>query len=176
MSTLNKMPAKLAKKTALAPKPIEPRYAHLFRSFGTATCLVLGILIFLTFARADVSQQCDLRLSHAEPTTCIQLEQVSTQEDLEKGLSGRHALPADSGMLFMFKTDAPWCFWMKGMKFPIDIVWLNSQKQVVYIVRGAQPSSYPAQFCPPEDARYVIEVNEGIVDQAAIVTGSQLQF
>lgn len=170
------MPAKRAKKTASAPKAPRSRIIQLVQGGGIVACLLAGVGIFLVLARASSQQACELRLDQTESPLCLQLERVSTPKELEKGLSGRQSLPPNNGMLFSFERDEKWCFWMKDTRFPIDIVWLNDSKQVVYIVREAQPSSYPTPFCPSQDARYVIEVNAGVVDRANIGIGSQLQF
>src|SRR6187397_2216267 len=52
----------------------------------------------------------------------IEVEVVSSQAELTKGLSGRQALPPNHGMLFMFDDDGYQPIWMKDMKFNLDIV------------------------------------------------------
>ncbi len=41
-----------------------------------------------------------------------------------RGLSGKSGLAPDEGMLFIFDAPAVYRFWMKEMRFPIDIIWL----------------------------------------------------
>lgn len=43
-----------------------------------------------------------------------------------KGLSGREALAVDEAMLFVFPLAWRYSFWMKGMKFNLDIVWIRN--------------------------------------------------
>jgi uncharacterized membrane protein (UPF0127 family) len=47
-----------------------------------------------------------------------------------RGLSGRESMMEDEAMLFTFPT--PWrhSFWMKDMKFPLDIAWVRDGKIV----------------------------------------------
>lgn len=97
---------------------------------------------------------------------------MRTEAELEKGLSGTDSLPADQAMVFVFPSDGKWPMWMKGMNYPIDIVWLNSDKQVMYSVKNAQPSSYPnTEFVPDRPSRYVIELPSGTVDRTHIEKG-----
>lgn len=71
-----------------------------------------------------------------------------------------------------FKTDDTWGIWMKDMRIPIDIVWLDKDKKVVYIIQNAQPETpVKTVYRPPQPARYVLELPAGSVKQVAIKTG-----
>lgn len=104
------------------------------------------------------------------------LEKAVTADEQRTGLSGRTALPKNKGMLFIFTKAEPVCFWMKDMRFPLDIIWLDGNKKVVHLVEDARPSSYPDTFCPDDPARYVIELNAGEAAEAGIRTGQELSF
>jgi hypothetical protein len=104
------------------------------------------------------------------------LASAKTEAVQEKGLGDRASMPADQGMLFIFNTQAVRCFWMKDMHFSLDIIWLNSAKQVVFIEPKASPDTYPQSFCPPELAEYVIELNTGQAAVANIRIGQTLSF
>lgn len=102
---------------------------------------------------------------------------LKTDKERAKGLSGRSGLGADQAVLFVFDSDSKWSMWMKEMKFPIDIVWLDKNKKVVYIVKNVPPDSYPDEtFTPTEDARYVMEFIAGTVDKKSIMIGNQAKF
>lgn len=96
---------------------------------------------------------------------------MRTDDELQKGLSGTDSLPAGQAMVFAFARDDTWAMWMKDMKYPIDMVWLNDDKEVVYSVKNAQPSSYPKRFQPNVAARYVIELPSGTIDKTDIRNG-----
>lgn len=104
------------------------------------------------------------------------LEVVTSAQDKSKGLSDRSSLPQDRGMLFVYSREAVRCFWMKGMNFPLDIIWLNSSREVVHIEQNLSPDTYPKSFCPEQDAMYVIELNANEVDRAGISQGNRLGF
>lgn len=101
---------------------------------------------------------------------------ASTTEALARGLSGRPPLPKDSGMLFVFSDAGIYGFWMKDMDFPIDVIWINSDKKVSGIVRGVEPGTYPEVFYPPSEIRYVLELNSGGAGDYGIATGTKLVF
>ena len=106
-----------------------------------------------------------------------QLETVTTPEAMVKGLGGRTRLAKDAGMLFAYDQSAPnRCFWMKDMRFPIDIVWLDSYKRAIHIEHSLSPKTYPKEFCAPQASQYVIELNAGEAKRANINIGQPLKF
>jgi len=101
---------------------------------------------------------------------------ANTVETREKGLSGIEKLPDNHSLLFVFPENERYGIWMKGMKFPIDIIWLNENLKVVYFKDNVQPSTYPAIFYPPVDARYVLETNTGFIEERGIQEGTKLKL
>ena len=104
---------------------------------------------------------------------------VSTPAALAQGLSGRHTLPPRQGMLFVFPYITVQSMWMPNMNFPLDIVWIDSNKTVIKIEQNATPcsnthncksygSSYPVL--------YAIELNAFDANRMGIQVGSQLSF
>jgi uncharacterized membrane protein (UPF0127 family) len=60
---------------------------------------------------------------------------------------------------------------MKGMLFSIDMIWLNSDKEVIYIQKNVSPDTYPKGFAPNGDALYVLELKAGTADRLDIKQG-----
>src|SRR3989344_3154807 len=82
---------------------------------------------------------------------------------VRKGLSGRPALPEDTGMLFLFPEPYRYRFWMPDMHFPIDIIWIANDI-VVDITEEVPPEddlANPDFYRPRTPARYVLEINAG---------------
>lgn len=104
------------------------------------------------------------------------IEVAKSTEELQTGLSGRTSLAPNHGMLFVFDKDDTWGIWMKDMRIPLDIVWLNAEKRVVHIEANVQPDNYPAIFTPDQPARYVLEVNAGTVEGYGIGLGDVASF
>ena len=103
----------------------------------------------------------------------IKVELATTISEHEQGLSSRQKLDETEGMLFVFEQAGHHPFWMKDMKFPIDIIWLNENMKVVYIQKDAQPVSYPETFTPSENAQYVLEVVSGFADKNNLKIGDE---
>ncbi|QQS20093.1 DUF192 domain-containing protein [Candidatus Saccharibacteria bacterium] len=104
------------------------------------------------------------------------LEKAVSPALREKGLGDRKNLAKGKGMLFVFETPEKVCFWMKDMKFSIDIIWLDAQKRVTHIEQAVSPSTYPQSYCPDQPAKYVIELNTGEAARSGIHTGQTLSF
>lgn len=111
--------------------------------------------------------------------TVINVEVADTQALRTQGLSGRDQLDADSGMLFIFDSPKQYQFWMKGMKFPLDFIFINSGK-VVDILRNVpvQPAGTPDSNLPvyepvvPVDM--MLEVNANFADSHGIKVGDSV--
>ncbi len=106
----------------------------------------------------------------------ISVEVVSATPDLVRGLSGRESLAQNSGMLFVFPNSQKYGIWMKEMKFPLDIIWLSDDWEVVYVKEDARPESYPEVFTPTILSRFVLEVNSGFVKGRGIKVGNRVIF
>jgi len=104
------------------------------------------------------------------------LQIARTEQERELGLGKRASMPANQGMLFVFDQVQPECFWMKDMHFSLDIIWINANKQVMYIKDDVSPRTYPDSFCPTQSVKYVIELNAGIADNTDMKVGETLDF
>lgn len=107
----------------------------------------------------------------------LQLTVVSSQADMVRGLSGQLTLPANQGMLFTYTNQAQRNFWMKDMRFPIDIVWLRQG----VVVGAAEQLPAPnlgviARVTSPEGIDQVLELNAGFVARYGIQPGDQLEL
>jgi uncharacterized membrane protein (UPF0127 family) len=95
---------------------------------------------------------------------CFSVEIADTPDERMQGLMGRAGLDEGAGMLFIFDEEGNHSFWMKDMKFAIDIVWIGQDMEVVYVSSYTQPCE-PDEPCPsitpPGKARYVLETSAG---------------
>jgi uncharacterized protein len=105
-------------------------------------------------------------------STTIQVDISDTEALREQGLSGKTSLAENEGMLFVFPTPGPYGFWMKDMNFPLDIVWINEEKQVIGIERNLSPGTYPQTFYPLSAVKYVLELTAGFSDAHGIKVGT----
>lgn len=106
------------------------------------------------------------------------VEIADTDEKRALGLSYRTELTADKGMLFIFPNRSEHSFWMKDMKFPLDIIWLNNQR-IVYIARDVQPPKLgetPVVIKPARESNFVLEIPAGHSAKYGLVEGQSLQI
>ncbi len=96
-----------------------------------------------------------------------------SESEREKGLGDRVALPAEQGMLFIFPEPGIYPFWMKGMRFPLDIIWLAAPSTVVHVEKNVSPDTYPKIYASLSPADYVLEVNAGVVEKNGIKAGDR---
>ncbi|NTW62287.1 DUF192 domain-containing protein [Candidatus Saccharibacteria bacterium] len=95
----------------------------------------------------------------------------------QRGLSGVDKLDKDQAMLFVFPVEGRHEIWMKDMKIPIDIVWLNKDRRVIFMVKNAQPtSSKSGKYKPETPALYVVEFPAGTVDSRSIIIDGKATF
>ncbi len=99
------------------------------------------------------------------------IEIADTPKKREQGLSNRESLPQDHGLLFVFEQEGEHGFWMKDMNFPIDIMWLDKDKKVVFIKENALPEKYPEVYSNEVLALYVLETNVGFVKEHNLKIG-----
>lgn len=85
------------------------------------------------------------------------VEVADTYAKRAKGLGERDTLCGDCGMLFVFDAPGEYAFWMKDMRFPIDIIWLKDNK-IVHIEKDVHPDSLDI-LNPGVSANSVLELN-----------------
>ena len=108
----------------------------------------------------------------------ITAELAVTDEERQLGLMFREGINADQGMLFVFKEEDIHSFWMKNMKFSIDILWLNRDKRIVHIERRVLPCLSPPcdSYSPKSPSLYVLELKVGSVDKNKLKLYDELEF
>ena len=97
-----------------------------------------------------------------------------------KGLMFRKELAKNSGLLMVFGYDRKHEIWMFGMRFPIDIVFIDKEKRIVEINHSVKPMGKNPKtwrvYRPSKSCRYVLEVNSGIMKKTKTETGDVLDF
>ena len=106
----------------------------------------------------------------------FRVEFARTGPEKALGLSNRGSLPKNNAMLFVFNKPDTQCFWMKDMHFPLDIIWLDANQNIVFIENNLSPSSYPSVYCSNNTAKYVIEVNANTASKLKLAIGSHVIF
>ena len=103
-------------------------------------------------------------------------------DDAERalGLGGRARLGRDAGMYFVLTDDSP-RIWMKGMRFPLDLVWIHDDRVVDITSRvpdapsGTPESDLPI-YSPAEPANRLLEVNSGWAERNGVSAGDRVRL
>lgn len=112
----------------------------------------------------------------------INVDLADTAEERQKGLSGRETIAENYGLLFVFdKKDVFPSFWMKDMRFAIDIIWINDGK-VNKIDKNIQPDPPGTPddklklYRPDKPVDYALEVNSGYCDKNNLKVGDSVDL
>jgi len=113
--------------------------------------------------------------SNGESRTVL-VEIASTPQERALGLMGRAALPADSGMAFLFDEPSGGGFWMKDTLIPLEIAFWNADGTIVDIQQMVPCDSDPCERYPAA-APFVgaLEVNPGTFEAANIEVGDTIE-
>ena len=101
---------------------------------------------------------------------CFLVEVAKTSEERSRGLMFREGLDSNKGMLFVFEEEGRYSFWMKNTLIPLDIIWINQNKEVVFISENSQPCKEEPCSSIGFDgvAKYVLEINGGMAGKIGL--------
>ncbi len=111
----------------------------------------------------------------------VQAEVARTPEQQHLGLGDRDSLAADHGMLFVFSNTDRYQFWMKGMRFALDFIWIGDDGTIREVTANAPaqpgvPDSELQLYQPQQPVRYVLEVNAGFAAQHNVSAGDTVDL
>jgi uncharacterized membrane protein (UPF0127 family) len=107
----------------------------------------------------------------------VAVDVVDTPMLRARGLSGRPALAPEEGMLFLFETAQVQSFWMKDMRFPIDILWIRDG-QIVGITPNVPIPRVPTElprYASPVPCDVVLEVRAGAAQRWGLLLGDAVR-
>ncbi|SRX54477.1 DUF192 domain-containing protein [Aequorivita sp. CIP111184] len=107
--------------------------------------------------------------------TKLDIEIADDEYSTQTGLMYRHSMAENQGMLFVFNDSRQRSFYMKNTEIPLDILYFNSEKEIISIQKNAKPFD---ETSLPSDAasQYVLEVNAGLSDKWKLEKGDKIQF
>jgi uncharacterized membrane protein (UPF0127 family) len=104
----------------------------------------------------------------------VQAEAVRTPARLYLGLSNRRSLPEGQGMLFLMPEKEVQTFCMRGMRFPLDFIWI-SQGRVAGITRNVPPT-FTGDLKSPGPVGEVLEVPGGFAQKYGVSVGDRVRW
>jgi uncharacterized membrane protein (UPF0127 family) len=144
--------------------------------------IVLTILLFVPLRskeKMNLSFREDATLKVTSPDEAtkanFKVQFAKTAEAIDQGLRFRKKLNAEHGMLFITEEEEVQSFWMFDMLFPIDIIYIDAEREIVYIAKDM-----PIDFKEPVPAlapsQYVLQINGGLSDQYNISVGDRVTW
>lgn len=136
--------------------------------------LMVGSFVYLRLRTPHAAQITAIKIGRAQ----IQVEIADTPEKRAQGLSGREMLGVSQGMLFPMDESQVYAFWMKDMRFPLDIIWIRDGRvvDISESVPAPKAGELPASVRPREPVNYVLEVNAGFVEKKGISVGDRVEI
>ena len=135
--------------------------------------VVVGIFTLWFYSRHPLQTTVTIQ------NTTFVVDLAVTNKEKERGLGGRDSLAPNHGMLFVYDHKEPYSYWMKDMRFPIDIIWIDD-KTIVDITRNVALSDKPLEqlpiYHPLAPVNKVLELNAGTVDRLGIQIGELVKI
>ncbi len=115
------------------------------------------------------------KITSDSTSVSLDIEIADTDFDIQTGLMYRNSMEKNQGMLFVFEDESERYFYMKNTKIPLDIIYVNNGKTIVSFQKNTKPfdeTSLPSNA----PAKYVLEINAGLVDSWNLKVGDSLSF
>jgi len=104
----------------------------------------------------------------------IKVKMAHTGREQQRGLMFVNSLPQDEGMLFCYPKSQPMSFWMKNVKIPLSIAFINKNGKIISI-RDMSPGSSES-VKSPIPCRWALEMNQGWFDKHGIKAGATVDY
>lgn len=120
-------------------------------------------------------------VSVTSKTMAVNAKVAAKADERKKGLSKIESMPLNEGMIFVFEEKGNYAFWMKDVKFALDIIWIGEDKKIVDIAFSAVPEPGKGDeeltlYRPRAEAWYVLEVNAGLAVLHGLQIGDPINF
>jgi uncharacterized membrane protein (UPF0127 family) len=150
-------------------------------AFSAYHDLVLYFLLFSLYSAAyaaDVTPVNDgarriFMQRGTEQIAVFDSEIVSDRKAMQQGLSGRSSMPDDHGMLFVLDSSTEHSFWMKGMEFPVDILFFAEDKSLTEVLSKLMPCKECQSYKAPVHTAYALEINAGLAEALGVRKGDR---
>lgn len=171
------------RKAEIARKKKEKKKLKIIWTAIGAALIVLILLLIHYYKINEMPDSKDLyrngelifldTLSHVKFKLNVKI--ADNEYQLQKGLMNRDSITYDEGMLFIFPHSDTHSMWMKDTKFPLDIVFADSNKKVITIHKNTEPLSRKVYFSSAP-SKYAVEVKAGLVDSTGIALGDEIRW
>ena len=113
--------------------------------------------------------------TESDTLAVIDIEVADNDQKTAQGLMYRSSMPENAGMLFLMPREDIQGFWMRNTYIPLDMIFVNSNKQIVTIHANTTPMNEKS-YISTAPALYVVEVNAGYCNKNNIKEGDKIDF
>lgn len=147
--------------------------------FAIVFAVFVGVVVYQFTAGMGQSPQPTPNVTVTINKQIFKATVVKESLDQQIGLSKYTSLPEDQGMLFEFTEPGYYPFWMKDMKFAIDIIFIDGDK-IVSIAQDVPAPKSPdenlPQYQPEAPANKVFEIKAGLAKKYNIKKGDTVEI
>jgi hypothetical protein len=146
--------------------------------FATFLLICFIALAIVFFSPPKKSVEIEFFTPDNQVITKLSAPIADSNKERQTGLMFRDSLPNDEGLLFVFNGFQKHAMWMKNMRFPIDLIFLDEKKDIIKIYENLPPCetldcpSYPSE----KPAVYAIEMNSGYIANHQITSNTKIYF
>jgi uncharacterized membrane protein (UPF0127 family) len=141
---------------------------------GVALCLVAATHAYWFYRERVPIESVEL----STPRGVLHAGVADTLKQRAEGLSNRDVMTGD-GLLLLWSAPGRHPIWMAGMRFALDLIWLDSDDRVLAVLPDVPPCiSQPCPVYEPlgtEQSQGVLEVSAGAASRHGIVRGILLR-
>jgi uncharacterized membrane protein (UPF0127 family) len=150
------------------------------KAFLSVAAVFFSLFPVLSCAGTALKQERNIEkimiLRGHEEIATFSVEVVSGMMEIQQGLSGRSSMLQGNGMLFILDSTEEHFFWMKGMEFPIDILFFDKSGALSEVLAGLQACDNCLTYAAPPDTAFALEVNAGTAGLLGITKGDRIVF
>ena len=182
-----------SKKGGQAVKPVKYNFKNV--KWGAAAILIVIIVIYIFNPQStadkplqlveknlnestpfEFQKQGELSFNSTDGNFITQIDIEIADDDAERatGLMNRYKLEENQGMMFVFPYEDYQSFWMKNTILPLDMIFVNKEREIVKIHKNTKPFADNISYPSERPAIYVIEVNAGFTEKYDIKAGDKI--
>lgn len=153
---------------------------HAKARWQAARPIMAGVVLAISLSASAALAVMQSRLAHGYvligDDVRVQVTVADTHATREKGLSGHAPLAEDEGMLFIFDQEDRYAFWMKDMRFAIDILWIKDGviADITTDVAPSPPGGELPLYFPRVPVDRVLEMPAGFARAHGLRTGMKV--
>ncbi len=147
----------------------------------TIAAVIIGVIGLLTLPSDSKLESVEFpRGTILIDDAALEVQIADSEPRRVRGLMFQDQLPFDQGMIFVFNEPGLHSLWMLNMQFPLDMIWFDSDGNVVHIEKNVPPCKTALEIAacqsivPDDVAKYVLEVTAGFIDMNNVTVDSKL--